>query len=950
MVARWHLGRLWSQFIYDYPVPVFVISILLTSVLPLISLYFNRVLLSENAEVGFDTSNTEYSGQRQAWKKLSYILQSTNRVQLGQTNSSSNTTVVSRKRRDLSLADEYFPDDQFISTTDLTSRIEAIQKSQISRIRRRRGWTENLVSAFTNVPCYEAPLPLMNHLSQLVVEVPGYEAIWDLSFLKKLCGLHHGIADAVKPFESYTPYRNVYSLANSFACLSPNFLVNCTELTPADVNVVRNLVDFCLPHRRKIIDCRLTCGDNCTDSSCPEIPQNCSTAMMSDLFYRILPTNIHARPLYVNTFLPVFTRMGYATQNIWLPLVHYDQLEVAITNYTSTVGLEMKGLLMELKRDRLLSAAIKDSFYSFLAAFLVMFCVALHSRSVLFSVAVQVQLLLSVLCALSIYALFTPDFPLLNLVIFVLLIAVGSDDAFLLHSHFPEQLNEENFHEALAHTASTMFLTSASTAVPFFVNIWSNVIVFRCFGLFAGLTMIINFLLVISYLPAYLIIQKRYFSCLPKLPDVSRFCSSSLKVVFPQVLIQGRLLWLASLSMLVVSCFYVTLQYFSLPKYNPLQLFRADNPHEWYDNHAQPLFEFVEAKIAIPLHARLVWGIKPVQQPAMFRELTDPPLQDDRSFSMATVPDVKKLARTLARIRALPFVEHPHPYWPEQFLSWSNRYVCNDGLLCCNISSPLFTNSYLDYCLRNSTSYIFTQYNDTPIFDANDFRLIGYTALLPTKLRYAHVFKNLSMSFAQFDDGLRLENGGWYTTEWYLMSTWFDLQRSIVIDCKSSVIISLIVVSLMALAVLRWQAFACLLCICAIIIVSVGVVVLLGWVLGVLEAVILVLIVGLSFDFTLHFGASLPPIGCPNHRVEKASILSVAPVSLAALSSIIAGVPMLLCKTHAFFQVGVFLVVSMSVSWLFANFFFLPLLTFTLSRRQKCDLCDQKDFQMVPKF
>lgn len=51
MVARWHLGRAWSQIIYDYPVPVFVISIVVTSILPLINLYFNRVLLSENAEV-----------------------------------------------------------------------------------------------------------------------------------------------------------------------------------------------------------------------------------------------------------------------------------------------------------------------------------------------------------------------------------------------------------------------------------------------------------------------------------------------------------------------------------------------------------------------------------------------------------------------------------------------------------------------------------------------------------------------------------------------------------------------------------------------------------------------------------------------------------------------------------------------------------------------------------
>ncbi|CAJ0565508.1 unnamed protein product, partial [Mesorhabditis spiculigera] len=149
---------------------------------------------------------------------------------------------------------------------------------------------------------------------------------------------------------------------------------------------------------------------------------------------------------------------------------------------------------------------------------------------------------------------------------------------------------------------------------------------------------------------------------------------------------------------------------------------------------------------------------------------------------------------------------------------------------------------------------------------------------------------------------------------------------------------------------MRWQAIACLLSICSIIIVSVGIVVMLGWTIGVLEAVILVLVVGLSFDFTLHFGASLPSDGCPMHRVERTAELAMGPVFLAAISSIIAGLPMLLCKTHAFFQVGVFLVVSMSVSWVFANFFFVPLLTLTLSRRQPCQQCHDKDFQMVPRY
>ncbi|KAK6034586.1 hypothetical protein COOONC_27924 [Cooperia oncophora] len=166
---------------------------------------------------------------------------------------------------------------------------------------------------------------------------------------------------------------------------------------------------------------------------------------------------------------------------------------------------------MDVKRDRLLPAAMSDSLLAILAAGVVALLVALHSRSFAYAIAVFFVLGLSVVGSLAFYSLFTSDFPLLNLVIFVLLIAVGTDDAFLLFSHFPQNLKEESFYECMAHTSSTMFLTSFSTAVPFFVNISSNVVVFRCFGLFAGVTILINFFLVISFLPAFLILQKRYF-------------------------------------------------------------------------------------------------------------------------------------------------------------------------------------------------------------------------------------------------------------------------------------------------------------------------------------------------------------------------------------------------------------------------------------------------------
>jgi hypothetical protein len=61
---------------------------------------------------------------------------------------------------------------------------------------------------------------------------------------------------------------------------------------------------------------------------------------------------------------------------------------------------------------------------------------------------------------------FNAEFPLLNLVVFVLLISIGVDGAFLLVKTFPTgptSLTEAGVRRALSHTATTMFLTQCST-------------------------------------------------------------------------------------------------------------------------------------------------------------------------------------------------------------------------------------------------------------------------------------------------------------------------------------------------------------------------------------------------------------------------------------------------------------------------------------------------------
>ncbi|GMT01388.1 hypothetical protein PENTCL1PPCAC_23562, partial [Pristionchus entomophagus] len=902
--------RAYSSLVYRFPLLVFLASFILTGLVPVGILYMQPPRLTPNAEVGFDTKGTDYSGARLAWQQLSISLQSSNRLLL---KNNEKRIVPVRSRRG-------------IEGLDL-STLRHVSSALSSMDRPKRGWAEDLLAAITNIACYEAPIPLMNHLSQVILEVPSSSSLFDIATVSAICRMQEAIKGELKAFDEFTPYRSIWSYPAYAACLSPRELTHCDQLTQTDLETFRSLVSLCVPLRGTIMDCRLR------NDHCNEIPKNCTSTMIFDLFYRILPRDLTTAPLHINTFLPVFTLTGYATQNIHVPLRHYDHLEAAIVNYTSRSGLVLRGLAMDVKRDRLLPSAIEDSFMALISALLVLICVVIHSRSFGYALAVAIQLFLSVTCALAIYSFFTLEFPLLNLVTFVLLIAIASDDAFLLHSAMPAKLNEETFEEALAHTGGTMFLTSFSTAVPFYLNCFSDVLVFRSFGLFAGTTMIINYLLVVSFLPAFVLMQRRWCACLPSLPSLGSCFTQSIDRVLPWVLLKGRLLWLTSLSMLVIASVVLAVNNLHLPEYNPLQLFVSSNPHEWYDNHAEVLYPFVEEKVAIPLATRLVFGVARENSTSHFDADSFKVLTHNPSFSLSSVSSIRHLASTLSRIRELPFIRHPHPFWPERFLEWSKSWPCLvGGGVCCDVGSKEFTTDWLDFCLRNSTAYLPTHYNDTPLFDNNTFALVGYTAMIPTQLRYSHRFANLSGSIHLIEEGYGELEGGWWTTEWYLMGTWFDLQRAVVSDIFTSTVVSMAVVAVFALVQLRLQSLAAVACFAAIIAVCVGIVAALGWVIGLLEAIILVLVVGLSFDYTLHYGASLPSKGCSSHRIETSLRRAVNPVSLAAFSSILAGAPMLLCKTHAFFQVGVFIVVLTSVSWLFSTFFFLPLLSFTLPR------------------
>merc|ERR1719391_1033538 len=103
----------------------------------------------------------------------------------------------------------------------------------------------------------------------------------------------------------------------------------------------------------------------------------------------------------------------------------------------------------------------------------------------------------------------------------------------------------------------------------------------------------------------------------------------------------------------------------------------------------------------------------------------------------------------------------------------------------------------------------------------------------------------------------------------------------------------------------------------SIIVVTVGILLLLGWQLNILESVVITLAIGLSVDFTLHYGIMYKLSGESDR--DKSVVFSVAtmasPVSMAAFTSFCAGLCLLPARVLAYIQIGTFIIVLMTTSW-----------------------------------
>ena len=112
-----------------------------------------------------------------------------------------------------------------------------------------------------------------------------------------------------------------------------------------------------------------------------------------------------------------------------------------------------------------------------------------------------------------------------------------------------------------------------------------------------------------------------------------------------------------------------------------------------------------------------------------------------------------------------------------------------------------------------------------------------------------------------------------------------------------------------------------------------GIVVLQGWSLGIIESVIFSTAIGMACDFVAHLGFAYRQANMRGEATTRNSLVALAieriatPVTAAALSTALMGG--LMCFTSTMFNrnFGFFVCLLMSLSWVYAMFCLLPVLS-----------------------
>ncbi|XP_033734465.1 protein dispatched homolog 1-like [Pecten maximus] len=774
-----------------------------------------------------------------------------------------------------------------------------------------------------------------------------------------------------------------WSLGNYIAFLTGH--ENCSEIRDEDVSKVGRLLQSCAPFYHNY-----TLKHNCDTLKrgakryiCQNMPKKCMRLnTVYDIFHYIadvefLPANNKvSRPVlsWAVTFLPV-----YAKENTVELYKHMEEWTESLEE-VQIVGVNF-GIKYVLFSEYLMS----DTVWLVSAACVIFLIIWLYCASLFITIMTFLMMFWSLELAYFIYMLVfeIKFFPYMNLVTVIIVIAIGADDVFIYSKVWHLAKSEPNngtlekiVSNTLKHATLSMFVTSFTTAAALFTTTISSITAIKCFSIYAGLTVVCNFVLVVTWLPASIIIHDKwcnceawynpefltnkgicYYMCIVPYKVHDQFSEWS-KILFekvvPFIMIKLRILWIVLLGGIgiggiIVIFFYPKLK---LPSSEKFQVFSSDHLFEHYDFVLNSKFwferEHTEHRSLLPL--TIVWGVLPIDNGNSLDPYDKGDLKFDYSFNPLTSNAQKWFLNFCKKIRQtdfyfdLPGFQFTNCMF-EDFQALMKRPCIDymqgiDHSPCCNAteSQPLSSTSMLQ-CLTEYIPVLRTtpgvRYNFyTPGLRFYNGRICAFIVQFLSNETFSFAYDRINVFYKKVNSWVKQElstappeiKNGWFISDF----EFYDLQNSLLGETPLAFGVSLAVVSVVAfLTTLNLLiSFLAILSIAFVMFTTVAALVLLGWDLNILESVVVTVAIGMSIDYTLHYGVSYQL--CPDFDRKTRVSTSVARlgnvISMAALTTFLAGAMMMPSTVLVYQKFGIFLMLIISISWTYSTFFFQGLL------------------------
>lgn len=776
-----------------------------------------------------------------------------------------------------------------------------------------------------------------------------------------------------------------WTLGNYIAIL--NNRSSCQKIVERDISHTLKLLRTCAKHYQNGTlepDCWDMAAKRKDQVKCTNVPRKCTkyNAVYQILHYLVdkdfltPKTADYATPALKYSMLFSPTEKGESMMNIYLDNFENWNTSDGITTVT---GIEF-GIKHSLFQDYLLM----DTVYPAIAIVIVLLVMCVYTKSMFITLMTMFAIISSLIVSYFLYrVVFNFEFfPFMNLTALIILVGIGADDAFVLcdvwnYTKFdkPHAETSETVSITLQHAALSMFVTSFTTAAAFYANYVSNITAIRCFGVYAGTAILVNYVLMVTWLPAVVVLHERYllniFSCFKK-PQQQIYdtkscwtiaCQKCHKVLFaiseasriffekvlPCIVIKFRYLWLFWFLALTIGGAYIVCinPKMKLPslELSEFQVFRASHPFERYDAEYKKLFMFERVHHGEELHMPItvIWGVSPEDNGNPLNPKSKGKLTLDSRFNIASPASQVWILHFCQKLRNQTFFYQTDEQdftscFIETFKQWMENQDCDEPALypCCSRWSFPYKQEIFELCIKRaimelerSTGYHLDSKTPGPRFDINDtiravvleFQSTYLFTLAYEKMHqfYKEVDSWISNELSSAPEGL---SNGWFVSN----LEFYDLQDSLSDGTLIAMGLS-VAVAFSVMLLTTWNIIISLYAILSIagtIFVTVGSLVLLGWELNVLESVTISVAVGLSVDFAVHYGVAyrLAPDADREGKVIFSLSRMGSAIAMAALTTFVAGAMMMPSTVLAYTQLGTFMMLIMCISWAFATFFF----------------------------